>query len=55
MLRPRRLTLYILSELGTATFVGIAVWTVILMMNDFFFIARLAIQKAKREGSLVQY
>jgi LPS export ABC transporter permease LptG/LPS export ABC transporter permease LptF len=45
MLRPRRLTLYILSELGTATFAGIAVWTLILMMNDFFFIARLAIQK----------
>jgi len=45
MLRPRRLTLYILSELGAATFVGIAVWTVILMMNDFFFIARQAIQK----------
>ena len=45
MLRPRRLTLYILSELGMATFVGIAVWTAILMMNDFFFIARQAIQK----------
>lgn len=45
MLRPRRLTLYLLSELGAATAVGIAVWTVILMMNDFFFIARQAIQK----------
>ena len=45
MLRPRRLTLYILSELGIATFVGIAVWTAILTMNDFFFIARTAIQK----------
>ena len=45
MLRPRRLTLYILSELGMATFVGIALWTAILMMNDFFFIARTAIQK----------
>jgi len=45
MLRPRRLTLYILSELGIATFVGIALWTAILMMNDFFFIARTAIQK----------
>ena len=45
MLRPRRLTLYILSELGIATFIGIALWTAILMMNDFFFIARTAIQK----------
>ncbi len=45
MLRPRRLTLYILSELGIATFVGIALWTAILLMNDFFFIARTAIQK----------
>jgi LPS export ABC transporter permease LptF/LPS export ABC transporter permease LptG len=45
MLRPRRLTLYILSELGIATLVGIGVWTAILMMNDFFFIARTAIQK----------
>lgn len=45
MLRPRRLTLYILSELTIATFVGVAVWTAILMMNDFFFIARTAIQK----------
>jgi LPS export ABC transporter permease LptF/LPS export ABC transporter permease LptG len=45
MLRPRRLTRYILFELGVATFAGIGLWTVILMMNDFFFIARLAIQK----------
>src|SRR5262245_55138236 len=45
LLRPRRLTLYLLSELGMATFVGIAVWTALLMMNDFFFIARQAIQK----------
>jgi LPS export ABC transporter permease LptF/LPS export ABC transporter permease LptG len=45
MLRPRRLTVYILSELGIATFVGVALWTAILMMNDFFFIARQAIQK----------
>lgn len=45
MFRPRRLTLYLLSELTTASFVGISVWTVILMMNDFFFIARQAIQK----------
>jgi lipopolysaccharide export LptBFGC system permease protein LptF len=45
MLRPRRISLYILSELGIATFVGVALWTAILMMNDFFFIARTAIQK----------
>ena len=45
MLRPRRLTLYILSELASATFVGVTVWTALLMMNNFFFIARLAIQK----------
>ncbi len=54
MLRPRRLTLYILSELGAATFVGIAVWTVILMMNDFFFIARLAIQKDLGMATMLQ-
>ena len=45
MIRPRKLTLYILSELGIATLIGIAVWTAILIMNDFFFIARTAIQK----------
>jgi len=28
-----------------ATFVGVALWTAILTMNDFFFIARTAIQK----------
>lgn len=45
MLRPQRLTRYILTELAAATSVGIALWTAILMMNDFFFIARQAIQK----------
>jgi lipopolysaccharide export LptBFGC system permease protein LptF len=45
MNRPRRLTRYILSELAVATFLGVALWTAILMMNDFFFIARQAIQK----------
>src|SRR5262245_18271153 len=45
MLRKRRITLYLLSELGLATLVGITVWTAILMMNDLFFIARQAIQK----------
>ena len=45
MLRPRRLTLYLLAELGYATLLGIGVWTAILMMNDFFFVARQAIQK----------
>jgi LPS export ABC transporter permease LptF/LPS export ABC transporter permease LptG len=54
MLRPRRLTRYILSELGTATFAGIAVWTLILMMNDFFFIARLAIQKDLAMATMLQ-
>ena len=41
----RRITRYLLRELGTATLVGIGVWTAILMMNDLFFIARQAIQK----------
>jgi LPS export ABC transporter permease LptF/LPS export ABC transporter permease LptG len=54
MLRPSRLTRYLLSELGTATFAGIAVWTLILMMNDFFFIARLAIQKDLGIGTMLQ-
>src|SRR5580765_2597483 len=45
MLRKRRITLYLLSELGLATLVGVTVWTAILMMNDLFFIARQAIQK----------
>jgi LPS export ABC transporter permease LptF/LPS export ABC transporter permease LptG len=45
MPRHRRITRYLLRELGTATLVGIAVWTAILMMNDLFFIARQAIQK----------
>jgi LPS export ABC transporter permease LptG/LPS export ABC transporter permease LptF len=45
MVLPRRLTLYIVSELATATIVAVAVWTVILLLNDLFFIARQAIQK----------
>ena len=45
MLRPKRLTRYVLSELAAATLVAIFVWTVILLLNDLFFIARLAIQK----------
>ena len=54
MFRQRRITLYILSELGTATLVGIAVWTAILMMNDLFFIARQAIQKDLGFGLVLQ-
>src|SRR4249920_3131122 len=54
MLRPRRLTLYVLSELGSATLVGISVWTAILMMNNFFFIARQAIQKDLELGITLQ-
>ena len=54
MLRPRRLTRYVLWELGSATLVGIAVWTAILMMNNFFFIARLAIQKDLGIGLTLQ-
>lgn len=54
MLRPRRLTRYVLSELAAATFVGIALWTAILMMNDFFFIARQAIQKDLGVGITLQ-
>jgi lipopolysaccharide export system permease protein len=45
MFRPRRITRYILSELGLATLAGVAVWTATLMMNDFFFIARQTIEK----------
>jgi LPS export ABC transporter permease LptG/LPS export ABC transporter permease LptF len=45
MFRQRRITFYILSELGVATLVGIVVWTAILLMNDLFFVARQAIQK----------
>ena len=44
-LRPLRLTRYICLELATATLVAIAVWTVVLLLNDLFFIARQAIQK----------
>jgi len=54
MLRPRRLTLYLLTELGYATLVGIALWTAILMMNDFFFIARQAIQKDLAPAIILQ-
>jgi lipopolysaccharide export LptBFGC system permease protein LptF len=45
MLRPKRLTVYILSELAAATVVAVVLWTAILMMNDLFFIARQAIEK----------
>lgn len=34
-----------MSELAAATLLGVAVWTGLLLMNDFFFIARQAIQK----------
>ena len=45
MLRPKRLTSYVLYELVAATLLGIAVWTVFLLLNDLFFVARAAIQK----------
>jgi lipopolysaccharide export system permease protein len=45
MLRPKRLTAYVLYELVAATLLGIAVWTVFLLLNDLFFVARAAIQK----------
>ena len=45
MLRPTRLTRYVLYELAAATLLGISVWTVFLLLNDLFFIARAAIQK----------
>jgi LPS export ABC transporter permease LptF/LPS export ABC transporter permease LptG len=54
MLRPRRLTRYVWSELASATLVAIAVWTVILLLNDLFFIARLAIQKDLEIGVVAQ-
>src|SRR4029453_16115728 len=41
-------------ELGYATLVGIALWTAILMMNDFFFIARQAIQKDLSPAIILQ-
>jgi len=45
MLRPNRITRYLLSELAAATFVSVLLWTVILLLNDLFFIARQSIQK----------
>lgn len=45
MFRPKRITLYILSELAAATLAGVALFTAFLMMNELFFIARQAIQK----------
>src|SRR5262245_36207184 len=45
MLLPKRLTRYVLYELAAATLLGVTVWTVFLLLNDLFFIARAAIQK----------
>ena len=45
MFRPRRLTLYLWSELAVATLIAITLWTVILLLNDLFFVARQAIEK----------
>jgi LPS export ABC transporter permease LptG/LPS export ABC transporter permease LptF len=45
MLRPSRISRYVLYELAAATLLGVAVWTVFLLLNDLFFIARAAIQK----------
>ncbi|HJQ99342.1 MAG TPA: LptF/LptG family permease, partial [Candidatus Polarisedimenticolaceae bacterium] len=45
MLRPNRLTRYVLYELAAATLLGVSVWTVFLLLNDLFFVARAAIQK----------
>ncbi len=41
----RRLNRYLLAEVAVATLFGVALWSAILLMNDFFFIARQAIQK----------
>ncbi len=54
MLRPRQLTRYVLWELATATLVAVAVWTVILLLNDLFFIAQQAIQKDLGLGVVLQ-
>ena len=40
MLGLRRWNRYLLSELAAASLVGIGMWTAILLMNDFFFVAR---------------
>lgn len=45
MAGPSRLSRYVLSELVSATTLGISVWTVIVLLNDLFLIAREAIQK----------
>jgi len=42
---PNRLTRYVLYELAAATLLGVSVWTVFLLLNDLFFVARAAIQK----------
>ena len=54
MSRQRRLSRYLLSELATATLLGIVLWTAILLMNDFFFIARQAIEKDLGLGTTFQ-
>lgn len=43
MLRPTRLSRYVLSELWTPTLLAIALWVSLLLMNELFHVARIAL------------
>ena len=45
MLRPSRMTRYMLGELLTPTLLGLMLWTFVLMMNHFFVVAEKALSK----------
>jgi LPS export ABC transporter permease LptG len=44
-LRPKRITRYMLFELFTPTVLGLMLWTFVLLMNHFFFVAEKALAK----------
>jgi len=45
MLKPKRITRYMLAELFTPTALGLMLWTFVLLMNHFFFVAEKALAK----------
>ena len=45
MLKPKRITRYMLAELFTPTVLGLMLWTFVLLMNHFFFVAEKSLAK----------
>ena len=44
MFRPTRVSFYVLREVITPTFLGLLLYTFVLLMNHFFFVAEKALE-----------